>query len=250
MLSRAIVYKVFSRIVSSLLFCSVSSSSGAIASPSEPPQTLTGTIVSVGDGDTIRVRTADKLLTVRLSCLDSPEMSQRPYGQASANRLKQLLPVGQAVTLQVVDMDRYGRTVAKVFTGSTSVNLALVQEGQAAVYRQYLSGCPELRDRLLKAEASAKSRRLGFWAQANPVMPWDYRRSGSTKSSSTPQSGKTRSNSLPLRSPMSKPVPTRDYNCSDFKTQAEAQQMFNAYPGDPFKLDRDGDGIACESLRR
>ncbi|HEY9673816.1 MAG TPA: excalibur calcium-binding domain-containing protein [Waterburya sp.] len=32
----------------------------------------------------------------------------------------------------------------------------------------------------------------------------------------------------------------------DFATQAEAQRVFKAYPGDPFKLDRDKDGIACE----
>jgi micrococcal nuclease len=250
MLSRAIAYKVFSRIVSGFLFCNVLHSSNTIASPSKAAQAITGTIVSVGDGDTIRVRTADKILTVRLSCLDAPEMSQRPYGQASANRLKQILPVGQAVTLQVVDTDRYGRTVAKVFTGSTSVNLALVQEGQAVVYRQYLSGCPELRDHLLKAEVSAKSRRLGFWAQANPVMPWDFRRSHSSQSNATSQSQKPKSNGLPLRSPVSRPAPSRDYNCSDFKTQAEAQQMFNAYPGDPFQLDLDRDRIACESLRK
>mgnify|MGYP003547068414 FL=1 len=43
--------------------------------------------------------------------------------------------------------------------------------------------------------------------------------------------------------------PKRDYDCKDLKTQAEAQKMFNAYPGDPFKLDGDRDGIACESLR-
>jgi micrococcal nuclease len=197
----------------------------------------------VGDGDTIRVRAADKNQTVRLSCIDSPEMSQRPYGQASAHRLKKLLPVGRTVTLQVVDTDRYGRTVAKVFTGSTSVNLAIVQEGQAAVYRQYLSGCPDLRDRLLKAEASAQARRLGFWAQTNPVMPWDFRRGVRTSSTSTP------SRSTPiLSSPSKRSHPTGDYDFKDFKNQAEAQRMLNAYPGDPFHLDRNGDGIACESL--
>jgi micrococcal nuclease len=164
-------------------------------------QPLTGTIVSVGDGDTIRVRTADqKNLTVRLSCIDSPEMSQKPYGEASSNRLKQLLPVGQPITLKVVNKDRDGRTVAKVYVGNSSINLALVKEGQAAVYRQYLSRCPELRDRLLSAEASAKSRRLGLWAQANPIMPWDFRRSGSSKSGSTVQPGNPSSNKPSVRS--------------------------------------------------
>ena len=205
-------------------------------------QPLAGTIISVGDGDTIRVRTAAQTLTVRLACIDAPEMSQRPYGQASANRLKQLLPVGQAVSLNVVDKDRYGRTVAKIYSGSLSVNLALVQEGQAAVYRQYLTGCPELRDRLLSAEASAKSRRLGLWAQSNPVMPWDYRKGA--KSANRP----ARATNV-FTAPIVRSRPNRDYNCSDFKTQAEAQRMLNAYPGDPFRLDRDHDGIACESLK-
>ncbi|MBB3674336.1 excalibur calcium-binding domain-containing protein [Modestobacter versicolor] len=39
-----------------------------------------------------------------------------------------------------------------------------------------------------------------------------------------------------------------DLNCSDFATQADAQAAFNATPGDPNGLDRDGDGIACETL--
>jgi micrococcal nuclease len=229
--------RLFSSTTFAMLFCLGISSSNAIA------QTLTGTIVSVGDGDTIRVKTPHKTLTVRLACIDATEMSQRPYGEAAAIRLKQLLPVGQVVSLTIGGKDIHGRTVAKVFTGNTSINLSLVQEGQAAVYPQYLKECPELRDRLLSAEASAKSRRLGLWAQTNSVMPWDYRHSGSPKF--TPSSAPSRQmvNSTPvLRSRL-------DYDCKDFKTQAEAQKIFNAYPGDPFKLDRDRDGIACESLR-
>jgi outer membrane biosynthesis protein TonB len=39
-----------------------------------------------------------------------------------------------------------------------------------------------------------------------------------------------------------------DCNCSDFTTRAAAQRVLEAFPGDPFKLDRDRDGIACETL--
>lgn len=40
-----------------------------------------------------------------------------------------------------------------------------------------------------------------------------------------------------------------DRDCSDFRTQKEAQAFFEAAgPGDPHGLDRDGDGIACDSL--
>src|SRR5215469_9032028 len=37
-----------------------------------------------------------------------------------------------------------------------------------------------------------------------------------------------------------------DFDCSDFVNQAEAQE--HLLPGDPYHLDGDGDGIACEAL--
>lgn len=125
-------------------------------------QTLTGRVVSVGDGDTLRVAAGGRTITVRLACIDSPETAQVPFGKAATDRLRQLLPPIQQVTLRVADTDRYGRSVTKVYKGDLSINLALVQEGQAIVYREYLNACLELRERLIKAEASAKSRRIGF----------------------------------------------------------------------------------------
>lgn len=38
----------------------------------------------------------------------------------------------------------------------------------------------------------------------------------------------------------------RDYDCSDFANQAEAEEYL--LPGDPYHLDADSDGIACEDL--
>lgn len=37
-----------------------------------------------------------------------------------------------------------------------------------------------------------------------------------------------------------------DYDCSDFSTQEEAQEYLE--PGDPYNLDGDNDGVACEDL--
>jgi len=40
-----------------------------------------------------------------------------------------------------------------------------------------------------------------------------------------------------------------DKDCSDFSTHAEAQAFFESQrSGDPHGLDRDGDGLACETL--
>jgi hypothetical protein len=41
-------------------------------------------------------------------------------------------------------------------------------------------------------------------------------------------------------------APARDYDCEDFETQEEAQ--YYLAPGDPYGLDDDGNGLACETL--
>lgn len=40
---------------------------------------------------------------------------------------------------------------------------------------------------------------------------------------------------------------TRDYDCGDFRTQEQAQQVYESIPGDPYNLDPDRDGVACEA---
>ncbi|QKV76961.1 excalibur calcium-binding domain-containing protein [Amycolatopsis sp. Hca4] len=41
---------------------------------------------------------------------------------------------------------------------------------------------------------------------------------------------------------------TGDVDCKNFQYQEEAQDVLDATPGDPYHLDEDKDGIACESL--
>lgn len=46
-----------------------------------------------------------------------------------------------------------------------------------------------------------------------------------------------------------RPSSSGDRDCTDFSTHAQAQAFFeNEGYGDPHGLDRDGDGIACETL--
>ena len=42
------------------------------------------------------------------------------------------------------------------------------------------------------------------------------------------------------------PAAARDYDCADFANQAEAEEYL--LPGDPYRLDADHDGVACEDL--
>jgi endonuclease YncB( thermonuclease family) len=97
-------------------------------------------VISLGDGDTIRVQQDGRKITVPLACIDAPETVQRPYGHNARQYLQQRLPVGSAVRLDEKTTDRYGRLVAEVFSDIT-INLAMVEDDQAFVDRQYLSGC-------------------------------------------------------------------------------------------------------------
>jgi micrococcal nuclease len=147
----------------------------------ENPQTskIKLKVISVGDGDTFRATgTTGQRVTIRLACIDAPELKQSPYGNKARDYLRQLIPVGQSVQASVVDTDKYGRKVAIITAGgeNVNVNLKLVRAGHAAVYREYLGNCSDIKQELLSAEATAKSAGLEFWSQSNPTLPKDFRR--------------------------------------------------------------------------
>ena len=63
--------------------------------------------------------------------------------------------------------------------------------------------------------------------------------------------GNSSSTSRPDDPETERPFSSGDYDCSDFSTQEEAQEFFEDKGGpddDPHNLDRDGDGVACETL--
>ena len=185
------------------------------------------TILSIGDGDTIRVRQGGKVLTVRLACIDAPETAQSPYGQQARAYLQQRLPIGREVTLAIKTTDRYGRTVAEVIS-EININLVMVEDGQAFAYRQYLSGCDA--KEYLDAEFRASRHRYGIWqAPGGITRPWDFRRG--RRSASIPD-GTTPAG--------------RRYRCKEIGSYAKAQELLRQ--GHSY-LDGNGDGEACESLR-
>jgi micrococcal nuclease len=200
-------------------------------------------VVSIGDGDTLTVQQSNRKVTIRLACVDAPERAQTPWGAEATAKLKGLLPIGQQVRIREVEKDKYGRTVGEVFVGNRSINLTLAQAGAAVVYRQYLKGCAGNEKQYLTAEQQARSQRIGFWNQPNPVMPWAFRRgSGARKPPASTSKPKPVGQQFPA-------CVNSDCNCSDFESRAQVDAVFRAYPGDPFRLDGDSDGVPCESIR-
>ncbi|NJK28794.1 MAG: thermonuclease family protein [Acaryochloris sp. SU_5_25] len=132
-------------------------------------------VLSVHDGDTIRVRQGNRIERIRFACIDAPELKQ-PLGKESRDFLKNLIAQGgDRVMLNIVDTDRYGRQVAEVFANGQLVQAQQVQQGMAYVYQKYLSNCPAAGS-VQQAEAIAQQQRAGVWA-SNQQKPWEFRNS-------------------------------------------------------------------------
>lgn len=73
----------------------------------------------------------------------------------------------------MVDINRYQRTVGRIYVDDLDVSAEMVSLGAACVYRKYA------RDQnLYKLEDDARSSKRGLWAlpDAQRVPPWEWRR--------------------------------------------------------------------------
>ena len=146
---------------------------------------ITGIVVSVTDGDTIKVLDQNSVQhKVRLTGIDAPERGQ-PFGQASKKYLAALVS-GKEVFVESNKNDRYGRVLGKVWVqpadcsscGKTlDANHAQLLAGMAWWYRYYAKQqSPEDRGRYESAEDEAKVRRRGLWSDPDPMNPYDWRK--------------------------------------------------------------------------
>lgn len=153
---------------------------------------LTGQVLAVSDGDTLKVRIGAKTEKVRLVGVDCPEVAhgpndpgQEPWGTRAAEFTKRLV-LGKTVRLEtdVQPRDRYGRMLAYVFVGKTFLNEALVQQGHAVL----LTYPPNVTyvERFTRAQREAREAKRGVWAADDrlPQTPYDYRHRQRPKPSS------------------------------------------------------------------
>jgi micrococcal nuclease len=136
---------------------------------SESAEILEGLVVSIADGDTLTLQVDGEFHRIRLSEIDTPERDQ-PWGNESKAAL--VFKVEDAlIQVTVVDADRYGRKVGKVWLDGRDVNRELVNEGHAWVYERYL-----LDETLMDDQELAKSEERGLWGLPEPIPPWQWRR--------------------------------------------------------------------------
>ncbi len=135
---------------------------------------LRGTAAKVFDGDSFVLQLEDGgRVAVRLGEIDAPEKDQ-PYAAEARAALRALI-FRRAVRATVIDVDPYGRKVARVRRADDAldVNVEMVEQGHAWVYRRWV------RDQTLyEHERRAREQRRGLWAlpEAERESPWKWRR--------------------------------------------------------------------------
>lgn len=192
---------------------------------------FSGRVVSVHDGDTVLVARRGGQISVRLDEIDAPELAQ-PYGPQAQRSLAGLC-LGRTAEIHEQGRDKYDRVLGRVRCGGIDANAEQLRRGYAWFYAQYARDM-SLRD----LEASARASRLGLWAATRPMPPWEFRHRDD------PPSYRPRSYSA-ARAPSSSSGNCRK-TCGQMTSCAEAMSYIRRCGG--AKLDRDGDGVPCESL--
>lgn len=152
-------------------FASIAEPANSIASNAEAWNVKPG---SVYDGDTLRVIRDGEELKIRFCGIDAPEKAQMG-GIESRDYLRSLAPDGSEILITQIELDRYGRTVADLWTpDGTSLTEAMVAAGHAWHYEKYSGDCSNPQQ-LAIAEEDAREKGLGLWSD-DPIPPWEWRR--------------------------------------------------------------------------
>jgi endonuclease YncB( thermonuclease family) len=152
-----------------ILTCVCTGALALAALQASPAKSFSGRVVGVSDGDTISVLVGRRTVKVRLEGIDCPELAQ-PYGRV-AKMFTSDRVFGKWVQVEQTTVDRYGRSVGRVFVNGEDVSTAILSAGLGWHYTEFST------DRGLDAaEQAARAAHRGLWSQPNPVPPWVYRR--------------------------------------------------------------------------
>jgi endonuclease YncB( thermonuclease family) len=132
-------------------------------------------VLDIHDGDTMKLdcgwdEAKPQIITVRLYCIDAPELAQEPWGKLARDHLRSI--TGHAVAIKPVEWDRHGRLVAVVHSKGGELNLRMVADGFAPVYPKYCRN-----QRYYAAETESRARGSGVWSVSGAHQtPWAWRK--------------------------------------------------------------------------
>lgn len=132
------------------------------------PRILVAKVESVSDGATIVAITQNRTkLRIRLLGIHAPEVPHgqkpgQPVGAQARDYLTRLIR-GRTIQMETFGEDGYEQNLAVVFLGPINVNVEMVEQGLAEVYRG--APCKAYCRDLRVAEVRAKRDRVGMWAK-------------------------------------------------------------------------------------
>jgi len=229
-------------------------------------------VVKIYDGDTILTSSDVK---VRLLQIDTPELATKEcHAEESKIQLETFLATAlQSLTISEVkpknltkingvrleadsnldSEDRYGRKLSYLFIEKLNINIEMVKIGAATPYF-YRGEKGKYSIELEEAAEYAKQNQLGVWATCpgfvyNPVGPIATGSSSSQYVETTDDDSDAGIGGIINNSQCSPdykecvpPYPP-DLDCGNLV----ALGLIHVIGSDPHRLDRDGDGLACES---
>jgi len=224
------------------------------------------TVTRVVDGDTVEVSPAiDGIEDVRLIGVDTPEVNdpncdgEQPYGREASDFTQDQLE-GQKIELEFDKdkTDKYDRLLAYVYPkGEEMFNKKLLEEGYAQV-RTFRPNT-KYESQFKEAEREAKQAERGIWSLSRLEVielmdKADTPGGDGCSPKAIPKAQQQPSQQQPSQQQPSQQQPQFDAppppaggggkTCSDFSTRTEAKQALPANP----QLDRNKDGVPCESL--
>lgn len=137
-----------------------------------PSCAVTGKVIKVTDGDTVKVLdAAKKTHIIRLAGIDAPERGQ-PYGKAASKYLAKQINQ-KIVCITGSKRDRYRRLVGVIWYQNRDINLAMVEAGYAWHYKKYQREQTP-RDRVIysDSEIQAKSDVIPFPLSVDIFRPF------------------------------------------------------------------------------
>lgn len=192
-----------------------------------PVQAWEGKVVHVADGDSATLKDPDgKEVRVRFYGIDCPEYFQ-DYGQKARDFTVRRI-MGRTVRFERIDTDKDGRLVGLVRIDGDSLNEELLENGLAWYYGWFCrkSFCP----RWEGMEQRARKKRMGLWADTDPVPPWTYRKTHPRNTGKTTRKDQPRSKtgfSGNVSSKVFHRSSCTNFNCKNcskhFKTSKEAR---------------------------
>jgi endonuclease YncB( thermonuclease family) len=147
-----------------------------------------GVITYVGDGDGANIDVGGSTIKCRLDTFDAPETGgspkkwpDQPYSREAENKLKSLIASGEVTVIVSKPADtssppsgknNYGRSLCKIEVQGKNVDQEMLRSGAAWLRLEYATD-----EKLINLFNTAKTNKVGLFADPNAKAPWDYRNS-------------------------------------------------------------------------